>query len=433
MFFFFSLSKIVDRQGAKKKTRKSSNKSSTTKNAQYEENDDYSITESESASVNWSDETHKDKLYTSRDFESDTSIYNDVKKAEELNQSFEPNEVNFVQRIKKARELSRNPHPVVVNQPRPAANAIVNTALAGILRIGPNAVPSPSIVQQATNISKPSNSPKIVSAQQPTDPATQTIALEIRSVHSLPISCPHYTSTPNVSDQRLKIISPAVTTTAATNRVPTPNTNPNPIPIPNSSSGISTSTFSAVNVPSRVYVPNPLKSPIQKPNDTSMVPTSVAAHNPRMPYAPHTPNVHNTPNVAHVPCPTNEINSPRLPGLLGLPIPRNRAKSMYYSATEYPPMNMRRPSDDLSTQNPANRQSKDDYSQHLYNQAMCRQSIAQLPPPYMTQVHTPELAKCNTQMPPAAVPSPNLSTLKVLTPDDLNSRKYYAPNLYHAF
>lgn len=356
----------------------------------HEVSEEFTIKENGSAALNWIEDANKEKLFSIRNFESDAKTYIEIKRVNENGNLAELKLANFVKRIKLLKhqacgalqENIRRSQILGSNQSAPVTNDL-NTQPSANLITESNAPPQSPTTQQPSN------------AQRATTPSTR----------------PYAPRTPNGQIQ-----------SNAPNAPYAPHT-PNEPHTPNAPS-----TPSMSNVP---YAPIALNA-----SNATNTPNGLDA-------PPNSSNIPSTPNV------------PQLPQLLSLPVRvpfRNRAMSMHYSAAEYnaaarlPSARRQSVCDNAPNTNDSFIPQRDPTTNHANMQAPAQiqaqrtysrtsrpilpkpfytQGIQQGRPqaiPYMTQIHNSDLAM--SAPPPQSIAPPSHSTLKVLTPDDLNSRVY---------
>lgn len=368
--------------------------------------DDLLITENASAPLNWNDEPNKDnKIFSMRNFECDANIYINIK--EVLNNGTAETQskvANLVERISLLKQTRKVPPRVP--SPRPCTITIDEA---------PALTPSPMLAAALSN-----------SAAKPAAPTSAVNGLANgRNVqnHQHPLSV-----------RRLSTLQ----TPAQMQSSPSPLARHNRPILP-----------ASTPIPS---IQNALHAPYT---------AAVVSHASNMPQSPQvacapqaTPLVNMQP-IAYAP---NASNAPNAPTLLDLPQRvrlRNRAYSIHFAPNEPNPgqISTRRlsyghglltplpqlqvavpctastdatatPSIDTTQQrNHGFTRFPMSNSPNFYSQN--GQQPTPPPPPYMTHIHAREIAEKRSSATPNPNPSPNpLTQLKVLSVDDLNSRKF---------
>lgn len=351
----------------------------------HDSSDDLMITENTSAAMNWNDEPNKDKMFTLRNFECDANIYINIKEALNSGTAETQHKVaNLVKRISLLKQKRNAPQraPSPPHAPAQAPVQMSSPALAAALA-GSTATPPPPVNgfaygRGAQNHQQPLSVRKLSTMQQ--TPVQTQLLQSALARHNGPTMMPaSIASAPVASVQN--------TLNAPSNMPQSPQ---------------------VACAPQRTPQPTPL---------ANMQPIA---------YAP------------------NASNAPNAPTLLDLPQRvrlRNRAYSIHYAPNEQIPSQIiaRRqsygnglltplpslqvaiacsPSADATAASSTAAAQQPDHTYTMSNSANFHSQNGQRPtpppPPFMTHIHAREIA---------ATPKPP-TQLKVLTPDDLNSRKY---------
>lgn len=380
--FYYSVDKQMSftTPGRKQRTKKMPNKSKSTQNDSYEE---LMITDNQSAALNWYDESFKEKPFTLRNFETDKPIYLNMRGvSNDSNGSTKEKLMRLIKTINNRKEQAINNAPEIVKK----SCALDLTTPSTPIENGNNRISSnvPAITVQSTLQTQTNNSSPIP-AQMP-----QQVIVTKPAIVSKPVS-------------QQVIVSNTVVTATATPEQP------------------------MVITPSTATMPT--------------VPAQCVA------------------------------NTLILPQLLSLPsrVPhRNRAMSVHASHAEYSAASRlsarrksvcenNRPAEPKSCSPTINNLSKGIALDHAYangGKLSYRSNLPktvitahQPPPAYITQVHSkdflqnsrsqhipvtssPQIPKPAPTPTSAPIPTPTPTTLKVLTPDDLNSRKL---NIFSVF
>lgn len=364
-----------DKQSSRKSKGKRTPSKSRITQHQNEISDDFTIAGNQTAALNWIDEVIKDKPFTLRNFETDKSIYNNIKPVPNIDDMAEQKITAIINNITahktnaltQAKEKDLRAHGLIATTPAKPTEIIGDY---NRYRSAGMAMHRRKTIDQATPAENGiiPTSPNVTSVQTSMQPPS----------HSTPITA---RSSPAPVFTPIRLNSPQ-----------------NPV--------IAISSAQPVHVISVVQ-------PVNVVNITAQSPIS------------------------------NPVNK-TLPHLLSLPtrVPlRNRAMSVSMSQNEYTAttrLNQRRPSvcdNNLPKTNSPSAASKViALDQHKYINGDAQKTpqplkvdprATFLPPAFMTKVHDTQFINSQTQLPsPVPITKPAaLSTLKVLTPDDLNSRK----------
>lgn len=347
-------------------------------------NDDFKVTENSAAPLNWVDEANKDKIFSMRNFESDANIYINIKEVLSTGTNAPQQKIaNFVKRITLMKQKIGGSQPPIHIIKKASVSASAEAA-----------TPSPPAINNVSGVVVATASAQVQRNSTANGLANMQNAMLRHNVSNLLTS-------PNVS----VAIAPAAHS-------------------PISTVGKNGSNASYATVSSHA---------LHAKNNSPM---AACVQKAAIPLAPHTPSMQPTayaPNASNAPIASN---TPNVPQLLDLPARvriRNRAYSVHYAPNEYSAMRLNLPArrqsigDSLIHSNqPDTEPSADQSTDHTYTRATIQNPPNSLlqngqrppPPPYMTHVHAPEIVR---SLP--AHPNTPTTTLKVLTPDDLNSRK----------
>lgn len=388
------------------------NKSSGTKNVYNDLNDELTITENASAALNWNDEPNKDKIFSMRNFECDANIYINIKEVlSNGTDDAQKSVATFVKRISLLKQKVSAPQ-------RTASPAIVQMTQK------PH-VPTPTSAAAAV--------PVLAAAPAPATPTVNNNAAAIAATAKISIvnGIGHGQFTQKQS------VNARQTLSAQT-----------PAQIQSLQNALTRHNIS--NVVSAVPIASSPIVSVQNALNAPFTIVSSHAHSPLVACAPHAPPLANMQQpIAYAP---NASNTPNVPQLLDLPQRvrlRNRAYSIHFAPNEQviPSLitarrqsfggNLLTPSHAIqSTQTSAAATAAataaaaaaaQEASDHTYTRATMVNSPnfhhqnghrPTPPPPYMTQIHAQDFAMTKN----CPTPTP-MTTLKVLTPDDLNSRK----------
>lgn len=333
--------------------------------------DDVLITENTAAALNWNDEPNKDKMFSLRNFECDANIYINIKDVLNNGSAETQNKVtNLVKRISLLKQIGA---PSPAQGPPPAVAEATATAASAVKPTPPN--------------------PKGVTL-------TQQQSLSVRQ--SPTVQAP----------AQIPTLQAALT-----------RNNSKPTAVPTSSASTPIAFIrNAGNASPYALVASPALHASNMPNPQS----------PQVACAPQAIPLATMQTTAFTP---NESNASNTPMLLDLPQRfrlRNRAYSIHFAPIEQAPSQIiaRRQSygyglvsaDATAATSISTAQPPD----HTYTMANGqRPTPAPLPPlPYMTHIHAREIAVQNCPTANTAPVSNQPKQLKILTPDDLNSRKY---------
>lgn len=405
--------------------------------------DEFEITDNISAALNWIDEPVKEKLFSFRKFEIDSKIYMDIKPTTPPPglPTAELHIPKIIQKIGKIKEhgLSRPQEPS-----RKSSNGASNGGEVLNNKSKSNAV-RPAIVDQnrsnASSVPPTQKSKPIKPVNILPKPSTgiasngRNTPIDLNARNS-PIPTNPILTNPILTNMLTSesLLRPRFSTTNGPN-MPDPrhqNAASNAVNQANGSIVLSSLNINALQAHQRSSLqsmPNPQNH--LPPN--IRVPMQNGA--PVVPYTP--PHPMNTMNASNASYASTGISNgivsgataPNVivmqqPQLLALPnnlMPRSRAMSVHTSASEYNAQRLSNRRQSVCDNMNTNTIPPD----HSYVRAAPQQYAGQqvnehpdqraLPPPYMTKVHNVDFMK-NTP--------PPQTTLKVLTPDDLNSRKF---------
>lgn len=356
-------------------------------------NDEFLLTENAAAALNWSDEPHKDKIFSMRNFACDANIYINIK--EVLTNGTDDTQKKVATFVKRISLLKQK-----VSSPQRTASPTVHVIQKPIVP-APAAVP---VLARSTAAAKASIDNGIGHGQ-----VTQKSSANARQQQSM--------QTP-VQMQALK------------NALTRHNIPANMVGTPNASSPIA-SVQNASNAPYTTVSLHALHA------------INMAPQSPLVACAPHAlPLANNMQPIAYAP---NVPNASNVPHLLDLPQSvrlRNRAYSIHFAPNEQIPghITARRKSfgNDLLTPSHAIQSvaaaaaADQDGFDHTYTRSTMSNSLNYYQQngqrasvgvgPFITKIHAQDIAAKNSPT-PTPTPAPVLmTTLKVLTPDDLNSR-----------